>query len=401
MTVSRLKEIADKYRLEEGELSLTDEGIPSIPKNLHKKLLNHEHSLGKHDCFPPESEVAFDFSIIEQRFAETYKNLSKFEDLVGLSPEDLQHVLNDLVKRCVEIERPIRLKLEILCMAIANDLFDIPEESILFKCSLVDRVDLTNKRKTPEKSDDVEFNHTQEMEELNKEVYKRRLINSLIQGASLKYSSEVKNYIDDIYELNYDLPKIYEKIIAINNHLLFYNDDEETSSTVGGNCESYLGDSSKPSSVHASALIFPLLLNECFRGVLEILSAHGLPKEKNKAMYVIKKSDFLLAENWDIRFGYTLWQILIDLINENGENPIDLGIPFIFIELIQMPVTEFNFTFRELFAKTRMGKERMKNVCDKIHHDKCKDIFDDFVEQKNNEYQRDFSDQYFMPDELS
>ncbi|KAA6369579.1 MAG: hypothetical protein EZS28_034895, partial [Streblomastix strix] len=218
-----------------------------------------KHSLGKSDYFPPEDESNFPYKIIEQRFAETYKNLSKFEDLVGLSPEDLQHVLNDLVKRCVEIERPIRLKLEILCMAIANDLFDIPEESILFKCSLVDRVDLTNKRKPPEKSDDVEFNHTQEMEDLNKEVYKRRLINSLIQGASLKYSSDVKNYIDDIYELNYDLPKIYEKIIAINNHLLFYNDDEETSSTVGGNCESYLGDSSKPSSVHASALIFPLL----------------------------------------------------------------------------------------------------------------------------------------------
>lgn len=51
----------------------------------------------------------------------------------------------------------------------------------------------------------------EDLDRLSKEVYKRRLVNSLIQGAALKYSSDIQAFVKDIYALNYKLPTLYEK----------------------------------------------------------------------------------------------------------------------------------------------------------------------------------------------
>ena len=35
-------------------------------------------------------------------------------------------------------------------------------------------------------------------------------------------------------------------------------------------------------------------------------------------MYLIRHADFVLAENWDLRFGVTLWQEITRLIDNDG-----------------------------------------------------------------------------------
>jgi hypothetical protein len=46
----------------------------------------------------------------------------------------------------------------------------------------------------------------------------------------------------------------------------------------------------------ARGITFPVLVHEIIKGVMELLSAHGLPKDKKLAEYVINKADFLSEE---------------------------------------------------------------------------------------------------------
>lgn len=397
-----MKKIIVKQNMINESLINDDKNNMNLPKHLIKSLTSHKTSLGDHPSFPPEDEDCFDYKIVNKRFKNLYNELSKFDDIGEISEDNLTNILGKLVHECQKIEKPIKSNLEKLCTNLVNDLFKIPEESVSFTCELVNRIDNSDKRLTPEKTDDMEVNGIEDLERLSKEVYKRRLINSLIQGIALKYSSDIQVFVKELYALNYKLPILYEKIIKINDFLLFFKSDinDEKSRTEAGNVDVHLGNENKPTSIDAKGIIFPILLNECFRGFLELFAAHGLPENREDALYVIKKSDFLLAEPWDIRLGYSLWNIINEAINANSQNAVEVGIPYIFTEIVSLPVDEFHQFMKEIFAKTKKGKENMNHMISFILHEKEMDNFNSYLDNKNSEIGM-IDDEYFLPEELS
>lgn len=374
-----------------------------LPKHLIKSLASHKTSLGDHPSFPPEDEDCFDYKIVNKRFKHLYNELSKFDDIGEISEENLSNVLGKLVHECQNIEKPLKIDLENLCTKLINELFNIPENSVVFTCELVNKIDNSGKRLTPEKVEDIEIEGVEDLERLSKEVYKRRLVNSLIQGAALKYSSDIQAFVKEVYELNYKLPMLYEKIIKINDFLLFFKADkeEENSRTDAGNVDVHLGNDVKQTSISSKGIIFPILLNESIRGFLELFASHGLPEKRDDVLYVIKKSDFLLAEPWDMRLGYSLWEMISDMIKSDSFEPIKVGIPYIFTELVSLPVDEFHQFMKEIFAKTKKGKKLMKEMINFILHEKNKYDFDTYLDDKNNQTSIIGDDEYFLPEELN
>lgn len=374
-----------------------------LPKHLIKSLASHKTSLGDHPSFPPEDEDCFDYKIVNKRFKHLYNELSKFDDIGEISEENLSNVLGKLVHECQNIEKPLKIDLENLCTKLINELFNIPENSVVFTCELVNKIDNSGKRLTPEKVEDIEIEGVEDLERLSKEVYKRRLVNSLIQGAALKYSSDIQAFVKEVYELNYKLPMLYEKIIKINDFLLFFKADkeEENSRTDAGNVDVHLGNDVKQTSISSKGIIFPILLNESIRGFLELFASHGLPEKRDDVLYVIKKSDFLLAEPWDMRLGYSLWEMISDMIKSDSFEPIKVGIPYIFTELVSLPVDEFHQFMKEIFAKTKKGKKLMKEMINFILHEKNKNDFDTYLDDKNNQTSIIGDDEYFLPEELN
>lgn len=49
------------------------------------------------------------------------------------------------------------------------------------------------------------------MNYLSGEIYKRRMLNALVAGASMYYMNYIGNYIKEIFEINPDLPSLYKK----------------------------------------------------------------------------------------------------------------------------------------------------------------------------------------------
>lgn len=374
-----------------------------LPQHILKQLHSHKTSLGNHPAFPPEDEECFDYKIAYNQFINLYNELSKFDDIGELSEPNLSNTLSKLVRECKKIEKPLKDNLEKICANLVNDLFKIPQDVISFKCELVDSIDNSDKRLTPEKTDDIEIDGVDSLEKLSEEVYKRRLVNSIIQGASLDYSSNIQTYIKDIYELNYKLPILYEKIIKINNFLLFIKSDviNNKSKTDAGNVDVRLGNDIQQSTIDAKGIIFPIMLNESIKGFLELFAAHGLPEKKEDALYVIKKADFLLAEPWDMILGKPLWNMLIDGIKSISHDPVDIGLPFIFTEMVSLPVSEFHNFMKEIFAKTKKGKLFIKNMIDFILHEKNKDDFNDYLDNKNSDISIIEDEEYFLPEELN
>ena len=379
--------------------SIENENKQGIPAHILKALKSHNTSLGDNPAFPPEDEHPFDYKITKRRFDDLSTQIAS----MGFQADEnsLKRQLNKLITKCQKIEEPLKLQLERICLDSVLELFAVPNDSIDFTCELVTEVDGSNERFTPEEDDEgheTEFDGIDEIEGINNDIYKRRLTNALVQGASLYYTMKPKEMIGKLYELNPTLPSLYHNILLINDYLSFIENEnvKNDPQNLGGNVNIRLGDDENIPSIEAKAIIFPVLMYESIKGFMELFSSHGLPTSKNKASYVLKKADFLLAEPWDMRLGYGLWKLFLQSLPENVDTK---EIPYIFTELVSKPCDDFNPLMKEIFAKTRKGKETMKQIYDEITYQLEYEDFEDFL-AKQNEEGASLDDEYFNFDDI-
>jgi hypothetical protein len=341
----------------------------------------HTTSLGDNSMFPSDDEYPFDYVLLKTRYNEVCDAMEEL-NLGNLNEDELVSELSKLVKECKELEKPIRDSLERICENSVNRLFAIPSEMINFKCKLVDSIKFRKAiRLRPENDEDIKytFNDVDDIEFSKKAVEKRRLINSLIQGASYLYANIMGLYIEDIDKINGNLIPLYRKITIINDYLLFTKQEEMTDDKPmqGSYVETHLGNGDERTTITAQGIIFPLLLQETIRGMFELFSAHGLPKDINKAKYIIKKADFVLAEPWDLRLGVGLWKKIFGKIQDTNM------IPYMFTSLIKLPTEEFNSAVKEILLSTAKGDEIINNLIQNAEYDNGYQQFQNRINAKN------------------
>jgi hypothetical protein len=146
--------------------------------------------------------------------------------------------------------------------------------------------------------------------------------------------------------------------------------------------------------IYAQAMVFPVLIHELVKGVMELISAHGLPKEKRIGEYVINKADFLAAEPWDMRLGPSLWGRFTSMIE-----PDDFHLKHqIYCDLAALPVKEFNTKMREIMAGTKEGKIIIETIVKEIKKEIQNDEFNEAMNEINTHH--DIKDEGFDLDEL-
>lgn len=389
-------------KITKGLVKESREDLFKLPPHIEKSLRKNKTSLGKHPSFPPEEEYSFDKKITLKRFDEIKDSIKDIDDITDFSEEGITTLLSKLIKECQEKEKPIRENLEKICFNVMVELFNIPNDILIYSCKLTDKIDSKNHtlRLTPENIEDVEFSDITELENISDEVYKRRLINTLIMGASMTYSSLMaKSYIGDIFELNSKLPELYSKIIKLNNLLMFIKNDIKISDEnpmQGGVVNVTLGNESTKSKIDVEAMVFPILLSESIKGFMELFAAHGLPKTKEMALYVIKKADFLLAEPWDMRLGPILWKYVMDAMGDVDSKIL----PNIFNIIVELPSDKFFLLMKEIFARTKKGKDIMSLIVEKVKHDNEYNDFEKSLDTKRSEISV-IEDDYIQADELT
>lgn len=386
-----------KIYINEGFMSNVVKGR-LLPQFLFKLVKTHTTSLGDNEAFPTSDEYPFDYILLKERYNEVCDAIDDI-GLESLDEDYLMSELSSLVTKCKELETPVRDALEKVCENALNKLFAIPEESINMTFKLVDRIKFKSPiRMRPESSDSLKYNFKDiaDIDLSNKAIGKRRFIDALIQGASYIYANVEGLYIDDIDRINPELPRLYRKIRIINDFLLFTKKEEmsDDKPMQGSYVETHLGIDDAKTTIKAQGIIFPLLFHEAIKGLFELFSAHGLPQDREKAQYIIRKADFVLAEPWDLRLGVGLWRMIFGGVEDTNM------IPYMFTSFVKIPTDEFNLSVKEILSNTEKGNEIINTLMTNAEYDNGYQQFTNRINARNVDKSL-IQDSYFTGAETS
>lgn len=386
-----------KIYIKESSLEVLADKKKLLPKFLFDSVKQHLTSLGNSECFPMDDVYPFDYTLIKSAYHSALEELREYEEYSVLNAEELLSELSKLITECKRQELPIRDVLERINENSIHQLFAIPSDIINIECTLVAKIDNVKIRLEPESNEDIKhsFEDLDDINLSNKAIAKRRFINSLVQGAAMKYSRYEELYADEINRVNPDLLELYRRITVINNYLLFtYNDElSDRHPKQGAHVNVKLGNGTKRTTIIVKGLIFPLLFQETIRGLMELFASHGLPEDKRKAVYVVKKSDFLLAEPWDMRFGLKLFDMIFGKIEDTNL------IPYVFKLYVQLNTDNFNDATKEILSGTNKGKSIQNSIIASAENDYGYQSFMNRLNVKNLNRSM-IADSYFTASEL-
>ena len=371
-----------------------------LPKFLFDAVVKHDTSLGDNPAFPEEDDYPFDYTVLKEGFKDVCEQMKD----VGIpitNTDDMVSELGAMVNMAKELEKPVRDSLTKICENAINKLFAIPEGAVNIRCRLVDKIIYGSSiGVTPETSTHrkFRFKDVKDFGLSKAAIAKRRLINSLIMGASDYYTSMITLYQEDLNKLNPELIELYDKIMTLNRYLTFVVKEEmsDEKPRQGSFVEVHVGSNGKKNTIDAQGVIFPLLFHDLIKGFFELFSVHGLPLDGEKAEYIIRKSDFLLAEPWDMRFGAKLWSLIFDRMELMDDTNI---VPYVFMELVKLPIEEFNPVMQELFMQTEKGDEIISKLIEKSRYNDGYQKFKNRVNARNVDRSM-IADSYFTASEL-
>lgn len=345
--------------------------LNTLPSDIISAVITHRTSLGNNPAIPDIFDIPFLAKIINKRFNNIKISLKELGGINNIKSTNLYSGLAELILKCQELEKPIRSDLEKICYNYITDLFSIPDETIIFNLELKDEIDFSKNSiiLDPIDNDDFEMEDLKDTMLLKSEIYKRKLLNSLCMGAGMElYKPVISFYESELNRLNPELIDLYSKILLINNYLLFEKEDlgiNDNNKMQMGLVEVRLGNNEFKTTINAQGTIFPILIIETIKGLMELFISHGLPKNRKRTMLLLNNTDYLKSEPWDMRIGPELWELLTTSFNDINSKEL----PYLLKRISKLEIDKFNFLMKEVFAKTKKGKEIMSFLCNKAKND--------------------------------
>jgi hypothetical protein len=354
---------------------------------LEQELAERKHSLGKHPAIPEGDENNFEQKIMGKRFSEVVNRYKRAFDVEDIDNSKLMTQMMPMVHETMALEAKHKKDLEALAEKMIREEYDMPEDIVEIKAKLSPNIMLEGTKKHPKpKSNDYQFESHEDMVNAKDEVYKRRFLNAMIQGAAKKTNHMFHMVDDELTNMDPRLLNRYSKVMSAADYM-YYIIPKMDNGTNGGVVKVTFPTAENPKAViEAEAMIFPVLIHELVKGVMELLSAHGLPKDKKLGDYVVDKADFLAAEPWDMRIGPALWDRFTDCVDSD-----DFHLKHqLYMELASMPVKEFNENMREILAGTNKGKKVVKEIMDSVKQELQEEEFDNAMNELNTREEKDF-----------
>ena len=348
--------------------------VSSLPEGIRDELRRNETPLSKNPSFPTEYDSDFETNMTILRFKETKDRLYKIGIIDDIN-DNIENALPSLIEQCKRIEEPIRRNLEKLAYNFVIKEFNVPDGVLNLITNLRDDLTSTTLNVRVQSEDiEYEFEDVKHKRKLIQDINKRRVLNALISGAALRYATNTKKYIADIFEMNSKLPELYRNIIALNEYMLFKCDKldiNDKNKNQLGLSNIILGNEHTKSEIRCEAVIFPILIYEEIRAFLELTISHGLPSKKDEAIYVMGKCDYMQAEPWYMRLGPALFDRLDIMLGDYDSTLL----PYIFMEISTLPNDLFEIAMQEIFSKTKKGKKILQRIKEK--HENLQD-YEDF-----------------------
>lgn len=365
------------------EALLCEEAVSKLPMHLQNDIKSNSTSLSDCDIFSNGIGRYSLNKLITERFNEVLAYFS--DDVSQVTGERVANKIEKLISICQKKEKPIKEQLEKLCFDTLLELFDIPEDSFEFECHLVDKIDDDKDfRVYPEPKNVKTYLDSTEIKNDNLEFQKRRIINALFIGGAMRISDKARTlYLNKVFELDEELPHLYSRLIKLNELYLFLSvikiSDKEHKQ--GGYVEVELPTDDVVAKINANAIVFPILLDQCIQGVMELFASFGLPDEQNLANKILEISDALIFEPWDMRIGPALFDSLFKKIPHMDTTEL----PYIFKRIVELKPTDFMKLIEEAVGDTETGNRMMNILYYKGNHDKDYESFENGIMKKQDD----------------
>ena len=361
----------------------------NITERLHPKLeedlRESRHSLSECGIMPEGDEMTSEMKLIRERFKEVVNRCRSAFDVDEINNREMMQQQMPLVRNAIQMESNHKEFLQELAVKMVSEEFDIPEGAIQFEAELTNNITLegTISNKGPQRmEEEFEFNNHDELVNANSEVKKRRVLNAMTQGAAKKVNHMFHMVNDELVNLNPRLPNIYNKMMSAADYMFFIIPNMEKMVSGGKSECDFSGEAPK---VKAQAMVFPVLVHELCKGVMEVLSSHGLPKKKKIAVYVINKADFIEAEPWDMRLGPAIWGKFCKAMPDEDFNLKH----HVYADMASLPPKDFNPLMKEIISGTKKSKKVIQKMVNEIKE-----------QIKEDEFNEAMGDQYFNEEDL-
>jgi hypothetical protein len=200
-------------------------------------------------------------------------------------------------------------------------------------------------------------------------VAKRKLINTMIQGAAVANNYASSFYAgEELGQIDPALERDYGKIMAYSELGQFAMPKEVAQAAAGAHGSESQGggvrlrrEEDGSVTIVAHGLVFPMLVHEIVKGCMEYLSLND-EDDPDTAHAVSKRSDFIDDEQYQQQIGPNLWREFIASIGHDAAEVM----PYVYDELNRMPVRDFNAKMKGLIDGTPEGKQWFRQLAQKV-----------------------------------
>ena len=401
---SLLKEI--KSSLVEAPIDY--EGPERMEPGIERKITSKQTPFNQNPALPQDGDKDYIEVISSKRFKDSVDKVRRYlgdttaiqgnNPMMGL----MSTVMNGL-QRIVQVESQNKEYLERLAVNLVVKELGIPEGSLQFDAQLVHGPMAQGMQTEPQQPSDEEVkdafkkaeDHSEELEDFadefekfNLEKSKRRLINSLIQGAAFKGGHMYVLVSDELSRLDPNLLNHYGVTQALMEHLYWlYPDMEGMAGSGGGQMgQSEVDDETDPPTVKARAMTFPLLVHELVKGVYEVFGTHGLPDDPKQAEMVLGAEDTLPAEIWDSRLGPIFWEKFLEAYPDKlFDDDMKHIQHYLFVRFSKLSAQEFLRVAKLILEGNPQGAQFIQRMVDEIVNDLKKDEYDEKMGDDNDD----------------
>jgi hypothetical protein len=368
------KVLNETYEVREEVNRLTEaiEYDPQHPERMHphieQKLRDDSHHLGGNKSLPKSMDNRhYSEKVASKRFKDLVTKVKRYWGVEVVDPRMAMQVMQ-LLSQCMQLESAHKAELEQLAIDLIREEFDIPEDQVDIEAKLVSGKISDEGMQQSEEEEELDLDSEADIDRLNSEVQKRRMLNAIMQGAAKKGHYMFHMVDEQLTQIEPRLMDIYGKLMSMTDLTYWMIPDMTGGGGGGGDMKGgreYLDLSGDKPKIVAEAWIFPVLLNELIKGSMELLAAHGLPEDEREAQYVINKADTLDSELWDMRLGPVIWEKFIDAIEGDA---YDIK-HYLYYEVAQMPADEFHTFMRELLSGSQKGKQMLVDLANDVQAD--------------------------------
>ena len=317
-------------RLNEAPVSY--DGHERMEPGIERKINQRQTPYAENPMLPQDGDRDFIELITSQRFKDSVEKVRRFlgntTPIQGNNPMmGLMSSIMGSLQQIKQVEIQNKEYLENLAVDLVKKELGIPEGQLQFDVELVSSMMGASEgmQTQPQEPDEEEVEeafkegeeHQEEMEDFmdsmekfNLEKAKRRMINSLVQGAAFKGGHMYTLVSDEINRLDPNILNLYGITQSLMEHLYWlYPDMEGMAGSGGGQMgQSESDPETDPPTIKAKAFTFPLLVHEIVKGIYSLYGDQGLPNDPVQRSMVLKAEDTLPSEIWDSRLGPIFWE---------------------------------------------------------------------------------------------